>query len=71
MVNCLIGMFGRRQAEKELAKEIAAHLDFAEADNKALGMSRAGCPTGGRPKIRWRGPNSRSVPRPTWVPRYD
>ena len=35
----LLGMFDRRRAEKELAEEIAAHLDFAEADHVALGMS--------------------------------
>jgi putative ABC transport system permease protein len=35
----LLGMFRRRRADEELAEEIAAHLDFAAADNMARGMS--------------------------------
>jgi putative ABC transport system permease protein len=35
----LRGLWGRHRADKELAEEIAAHLDFAEADHVALGMS--------------------------------
>jgi putative ABC transport system permease protein len=35
----IAGWFRRRQADQELSEEMAAHLDFATADNIARGMS--------------------------------